>query len=163
MKSFLISVSCFFLIPVTAVYAGNCIQFVLPDQGSVIDIPSCTLQVDAKCENIKSVEFQARYFKTNNDTPVISSLGIISRPPFKLVWDVTEIPNQLLSGVSFLAEATFSKDSTETVKREGVFFTHQKITRPSLIIPYEFSGTKAVSRSIVFTLLLGNVNFRLLY
>jgi AraC-like DNA-binding protein len=152
MKSILISSFWFFLISATTAHSGNCIHFVLPDQGSVIDIPSCTLQVDAKCENIKSVEFQARYFKTNNDTPVISSLGIISRPPFKLVWDVTEIPNQLLSGVSFLAEATFSKDSTETVKREGVFFTHQKITRPSLIIPYEFSGTKELlADPIVFT------------
>ena len=87
MKSILISSFCFFNISHHSTF-GNCIHFVLPDQGSVIDIPSCTLQVDAKCENIKSVEFQARYFKTNNDTPVISSLGIISRPPFKLVWDV---------------------------------------------------------------------------
>ncbi len=152
MKSVLISATWFLFISVTAAFSGECINFVLPEQGSVIDIPSCTLQVDASCEKIKSVEFQARYFKFNNDTPVITSLGIISRPPFKMIWDVSEIPNQLLSGVSFLAEATFSKDSTETIKREGVFFTHQSVPRPSLIIPYEFPGRKEIlADSIVFT------------
>ncbi len=152
MKSILISALWLFLALATLVHPGDCIHFVLPEPGSVIDIPSCTLQVNTECESIKNVEFQARYFKADNDTPVISSLGIISRPPFKLVWDVSKIPNQLLSGVSFLAEATFSKDSAETVKREGIFFIHQKVTRPSLIIPYEFSGTKELlTDSIVFT------------
>jgi AraC-like DNA-binding protein len=151
MKSILISALWLFLITAAKVHSQSCIHFVLPDQGAVIDIPSCTLQVDAKCENIKSVEFQARYFKSGSDTPVIASLGLISRPPFKLVWDLSEIPNQLLSGVAFLAEANFSKGSSETVKREGVFFTHQQVIRPSLIIPYEFSGTKELlPDSIVF-------------
>jgi AraC-like DNA-binding protein len=51
--------------------------------------------------------------------------------------------------VAFLAEATISKDSVEMVKREGVFFTHQKVTRPSLIVPYEFSGTKELLKDTI--------------
>ncbi|HEX3019115.1 MAG TPA: AraC family transcriptional regulator [Chitinispirillaceae bacterium] len=151
MKSIYISATFLCLILAIRVHSTECINFVSPEQGSIIEVPSCTLQVSSECEKIKSVEFQARYFISSSDTPVIKSLGVITRAPFKLIWDVTDIPNQLLSGVAFLAEATFSKDSTETVRREGVFFTHQKITRPSLIIPYEFHGRKELlPDSIIF-------------
>lgn len=126
----------------SAVNAQKCIRFTLPGQGNILTSPSCTLQVDTECSTVKKVEFQARYFKLDNDTPVVTSLGIITRPPFKLVWDISEIPNQLLSGVAFLAEATLSDGSIETARCEGVFFTQNQVQRPSMPVPYEFPGTK---------------------
>lgn len=117
----------------------------MPEKGSIIDIPNCTLYVEDSCKSIKKVEFQARYLKFNSDTPVISNLGTITRPPFKLIWNTSEIPNQLLSGVAFLAISTLKNDSIETVRREGIFFTHHKVDIPSLNIPYEFSGTKEIT------------------
>lgn len=143
MKSvFLIFNLCFLVLLTSSVHSDKCITFSSPAQGSIINAPICTLQVDDNCNLVKKVEFQARYFKFGSDTPVVTSLGIISRPPFKFLWDVSDIPNQLLSGVAFFAEATLKGDSMETARREGVFFTQHEVIRPALSIPYEFTGTK---------------------
>lgn len=129
----------------------SCLQFELPAPKSIITTPLCTLSVSAtKCtKKIRQLELQARYLAQNSDSATIISLGTISRPPFTLIWDISDIPNQLFSGASFLAEATLSNGDVEAVHRDGIFFTHQPVERPSHTIPYEISGTKALTSDTV--------------
>ena len=125
-------------------FSESCLTFVSPKQGKIVTSSNCTLLVEASCKNVRSVELQARYFSVDADTPTITSLGIITRPPYKFMWDISQIPNQLLSGVAFLAEATLSNNQIEATKREGVFFVHQPITRQQRAVPYEYAGTKTI-------------------
>ncbi|NLE02014.1 MAG: helix-turn-helix transcriptional regulator [Fibrobacter sp.] len=122
----------------------NGIEFYTPKQGAVITSSSCTLHVETQLKNIKKVEFQVRYFDTENDTAIIKSISTISRPPYKLVWDISSIPNQLFTGAAFLAEATLNDGTTIATKLEGVFLTHQPVNTTSKLFPYQFSGLKVI-------------------
>jgi len=124
------------------VSAENCIDFTIPKPGTIINTPYCTLAVEPLCDNIKSIEFRARYFASKTDTGTVVTIGEISRPPYKQIWDIKDIPNQLFTGVSFLAEAILKNGETTGVRREGVFFAHQKTDCPLVKFNYEYSGTK---------------------
>ncbi|MBN1578667.1 MAG: helix-turn-helix transcriptional regulator [Chitinispirillaceae bacterium] len=127
--------------------AQPCIDFLTPVTGSTIVMPLCTLLIEEnKCpRNIRKIEFQARYFPAGSDTAIVISIGSVSRQPYSIVWDLSGIPNQLFTGASLFAEATLSNGEMEAVRREGVFFLHQKVERPVFDIPYEFSGVNKLT------------------
>ena len=127
--------------------AQQCLKFITPVTGGVVYEPVCTLLVEKEnCRrSIRKVEFQARYFAAGADTPSVISIGSVSRTPYMVVWDLTDIPNQLFSGASFFAEATLSNGETEAARREGVFFLHQKVDRRFYHVPYGFPGAKKVA------------------
>jgi len=87
------------------------------------------------------VDFQARYLPFDRNEPVIVSLGSITRPPFKLIWNTANVPNQLITGVSFLAEATLETGQVISARKEGVFFTHQPVRIPTFTADYAYKGT----------------------
>ncbi|MBN1761305.1 MAG: AraC family transcriptional regulator [Chitinispirillaceae bacterium] len=126
--------------------AQECINFVRPVTGSSITAPVCTLEVEKNdCKrSIRKVEFQARYFAAGADTPTVISIGTVSRSPYLIEWDVSEIPNQLFSGASFLAEAKLSNGDLVAARQEGVFFLHQKVERLKHQVPFAFAGTKKI-------------------
>jgi AraC-like DNA-binding protein len=126
--------------------AQQCISFVSPVTGEVITTPVCSLLVEkGKCSHsIRKVEFQARFFTTGADTPTVVGIGSVSRPPYSIVWNLSDIPNQYFSGASFYAEATLSNGEVESARREGVFFLHQKVDRLEYDVPFAFSGTRKV-------------------
>lgn len=124
--------------------SDSCISFSSPSPGSVITIPSCTLAVESKCKNLKSVEFQALYYSVGSDTPQITNLGTITRKPYKIVWDILPIPNQYYSGVELIAIGTGSDNQTFATHRDGVFFLHNPRLQYHQEFPYEYSGTKEI-------------------
>ncbi len=131
----------FFVLFTSAVLSQECKpEFYLPAQGALITTPSCTLEVKAPC-NIKRVLFKARYTGSKPDSSIIVNLGTVSKAPFMFVWDISKIPNQLISGVSFLAEVTLANWSIKEINREGVFFLHQNTERLVKTIPYDHQGT----------------------
>jgi hypothetical protein len=124
--------------------AEECIRFISPVTGSAITTAACTLMVErVKCRrNIQKIEFQARYFPAGKDSSEIISIGSVSRSPYTIVWDISEIPNQLFSGASFFAEATMTNGDLEAIRREGVFFLHQEVTRPVAGVPFNFDNSR---------------------
>ena len=132
---------------VTAIAARPCIDFLAPVPGGVITTPACTLLIEEEdCPHrIRKVEFQASYFPANSDTATVISIGSVTSPPYTLIWDISQLPNQLFSGASLFAEATLSNGEAESVRREGVFFLHQKVDRPVYELPYEFTGAHTTS------------------
>lgn len=139
----------------------SCLYFRFPEQNSIISSKICTLEVESACENIQRIDFQARYIPANTDTPVIINLGSISRPPYKLTWNIQNIPNQLFAGVAFLAEAYFFNGSSQAVRREGIFFTHQEIRPQIYKANYEiFGNRKLTSDTINFSSFRSNLSIK---
>jgi hypothetical protein len=143
-------------IPAESEDEGSCLKFTQPQGGMEIKSASCTLSVK-ECATIKSVDFLAEYIPTNSSTPRIVSLGTITRPPFKLIWDISDIPNQLTRGAACYAEGTLGKKETATIKQEGVFLIHKPVDPPSYIIPY--SGGRYTGTSEFVTLTSPEVSF----
>jgi hypothetical protein len=86
---------------------------------------------------------QARYFPENSDSAVIVPLGTITRPPYKLIWNTYNIPNQLFTGIGILAEAILPNGTTQIALQEGIFLTHNPIKRKSIPIPYAVNIQKS--------------------
>ena len=148
MRSDIISINLFlFLLTFSlsaSTWSDSCLNFTFPKQGAEISSQNCTLLVETECRNIRKIEFQARYFTAGSDTGTITSLGVVTRSPYKFVWDISKLPNQLLGGVAFLAEASLYNGQIHEIKREGVFFIHNTVERPTMVIPYEHSGIKVI-------------------
>ncbi|MCL2218442.1 MAG: helix-turn-helix domain-containing protein [Chitinispirillia bacterium] len=115
---------------------ANCISFESPLAGSVYPTPSCTVSLNVVCPNVTKVDLQARYFPAGSDSAVIVALGTLSRPPYKLIWNTSNLPNQLFTGIGILAEATISGAASQIARQEGIFLTHQKPDRKFVPIPY---------------------------
>lgn len=142
------NLACLLLISLFSIASSQeSISFTLPEQGSLISTPVCTLLVESDTR-IRRVEFQARYMNVQ-DSAVIINLGTVSKAPFQTVWDISDIPNQLISGVSLLAIAIMGNWKEEETKREGVFFVHQPIKRPLKTIHYDHKGTKKIKSDTI--------------
>jgi AraC-like DNA-binding protein len=126
---------------------SDCISFEAPLAGSVFSTPSCTISLKVECANVTRVDLQARYFPEGSDSAIIVSLGTITRPPYKLVWNTQNLPNQLFAGVGILAEAVISNDATQIARQEGIFLTHNPVTRKTVPIPYSPSSVKTVKEN----------------
>jgi len=120
---------------------SGCLTFESPLAGSVYSAPSCTVSLNVDCGNVSRVELQARYYPENSDSAVIVPLGNISRPPYKLIWNTSNMPNQLFTGIGILAEAMLSNGTTQVARQEGIFLTHNPIRRAASPIPYSPSAS----------------------
>jgi len=127
----------------------NCIKFVKPAPGKTITSPLCTLLLESTCNNISKIELQARYFSSESDSGIIISLGSKNRAPYEFIWDISEIPNQLFTGVAFLAEVSKRNGDIETIQRDGVFFAHHEVVGEKRKIFYEHSGTKRLTTDTI--------------
>jgi AraC-like DNA-binding protein len=149
----------FFLVILMWCYSPNllaqsCLKFISPVTGSTVTTSICTILVEEDdCpRSIRKVEFQVRYFPEKSDTATILNIGDVSREPYEIAWDISQIPNQLFSGASFFAEATLSNGEMEAVRREGVFLLHQPVDRVVQPISYDFPGMKQSVTSSPITL-----------
>ncbi|HMA63594.1 MAG: helix-turn-helix domain-containing protein [Fibrobacterota bacterium] len=133
---------CSFSQPTTA---QHCVQFVKPIPGKTVTSPLCTLLLESTCNNISKIELQARYFSSESDSGIIISLGSKRNAPYEFIWDISEIPNQLFTGVAFLAEVSKRNGDIETTQRDGVFFAHHQVNNEKRTIFYEHSGTKRLT------------------
>lgn len=115
--------------------SDSCLSFTFPVQETQIRSNTCTLSV-AECSSIKSIDFRAKYIPKDSSIPQVVTIGTITRPPFKLIWDISGIPNQLTYGITCFAEAKLSERKKETIKQEGVFLIHNPVDPPGYKVPY---------------------------
>jgi AraC-like DNA-binding protein len=136
---------------------SKCLKFIAPSQGSIITAPTCTLGVDSSCKPIYKTEIKVRYFPENADTEVIKTIGKIYRAPFKQIWDLQDIPNQLFMGIGVIIEVSFSDGDVSGLFREGIFLTHKGVIYPEgKKISYEYPHPSRLSLdSNVFPLITG--------
>jgi AraC-like DNA-binding protein len=113
---------------------STCLAFECPAGGAVIQSAVCTLSVNA-CPNIESIRLSARYYPLKGNSDTVLDLGTIAQPPFKLIWNIAEVPNQLFKGMGFIANGTFKNGSHLIVRREGVFLYNKKFPPLSVAIP----------------------------
>jgi AraC-like DNA-binding protein len=110
----------------------SCIRIVSPRQGAIITAPMCTLEVESDCARGVSIALRAQYSPADKKSIEIMPLGTISREPYKVLWDLSNVPNQFFAGVTFYAEAKTSGDSVAAlVELQGVFLAHRPLQIPS--------------------------------
>ena len=119
---------------------SSCIAFESPLSGSVFSAPSCTVALRVDCADVRKVELTARYFQEGTNNPVVVPLGTITRPPYKLIWNTHNLPNQLFTGIGILAEATLANNEIHIARQEGIFFTHNPVKRKTIPVRY-FAGS----------------------
>ena len=135
---------------------GSCLEFTFPVQETQIESNTCTLSVK-ECSSIKSIYFKAKYIARNSSIPQIVTIGTITRPPFKLIWDISEIPNQLTYGITCFAEAKLRRRKKATIKQEGVFLIHNPVDPPAYELSY--SGGRYNSNRASLSLTSSAVSF----
>ena len=113
----------------------SCIIFNNPVPWTQLKSSPCTLSVK-NCPLVKSITFKAKYIPKDSTIPQIVTIGDITRPPYKLLWDISEIPNQLTYGITCLAEAKLKFRKKKTIKQEGIFLIHQPVESPEYDISY---------------------------
>ncbi|MFP4013841.1 MAG: helix-turn-helix domain-containing protein [Chitinispirillaceae bacterium] len=114
----------------------ECISFASPLSGSVISTPSCTISLRTECDDIEQVEFKARYIPEGSDNKSVASLRTISRPPYKLIWNTSNLPNQLFTGIDLLAEATMGDGEIQLATQEGIFLNHNPVPQRQKPVHY---------------------------
>lgn len=128
----------------------KCIDFLLPEAGAIIQTPSCTISVDA-CPDAKSIEFSALYYKRDAESRERVLLGTITRPPYKLVWDISELPNQLFRGLTLTAKVRMADGQERETRQEGIFLAHRDFSVPKASVPAA-SKSDAADRSTTIEL-----------
>ncbi len=125
---FALTVFSFFLIPLAVSAQNECFALTAPGSGTKVTTDACTLSVKA-CEDIRSITFSA-FIPVSEDSVDTLQLGTISRPPFRMVWDVGDLSNYLFSGVVVSAQATYRNGISEVIRHEGILLAHNPISRP---------------------------------
>lgn len=108
--------------------SGSCIKFMSPVAGDIITAQSCTVSV-AACPVVRAITFKASYLLGDGQARETISLGRLTRPPFKIVWDLRKVPNQLTTGASVIADAEYIGGKQTSHELEGVFLGHIPVTR----------------------------------
>jgi len=124
------------LLPYTAGAQPNCISFESPLAGSIYPTPSCTVSLNVECKGVTKIDLQARYLPAGSDSAVVVPLGTLSRPPYKLIWNTSNLPNQLFTGIGISAEAFITGAKPQIARQEGIFLTHNKPERKIIPILY---------------------------
>jgi AraC-like DNA-binding protein len=124
---------------------SNCITFESPLAGSVLSEPNCTISLNVECRNVTRIDLQARFIQEHSNNDTIVSLSTISRPPYKLIWNTYNLPNQLFTGIGILAEAMISGEAPQIARQEGIFLTHKPVKRNRIPIPYSPGGQNIIN------------------
>jgi AraC-like DNA-binding protein len=147
----------------------NCISFESPARGALITANSCTLSIRA-CTYIESVHLFVRFGLPDGKSDSLLDLGTISEPPFKMVWNASDVPNQLFKGMAFSSDAVLKNNAHLVGRQEGIFLYTKPFAFPGpmviasggrktlLCIDTIFSG-----RDSIFVSVLGNWNSRELH
>lgn len=114
---------------------SSCLKIDKPARGEIISTPQCTLSVSI-CDKVDAIIFKIRYLTDDGESYETRSLGNITRPPYTLIWNASEIPNQLYKGATFMAEGRTRRGSAGEVRNDGVFFTHFPVKRRVIEVPY---------------------------
>ena len=156
------------VVPSNASFAPdqNCISFESPARGALITANSCTLSIRA-CTYVESVHLFVRFGLPDGKSDSLLDLGTISEPPFKMVWNTSDVPNQLFKGMAFSLDAVLKNDTHLAGRQEGIFlytrplisqgpaFTASGGEKTLLFVDTIFSG-----RDSIFVRVLGNWNSR---
>ena len=144
------SIALFLLLALSAVRSSadvplqQCVKFLAPPPKAVITTPACTLGVDTSCMPIARTDIMVRYFPAGSDTAIVQTIALLQKPPFRFVWDLSGVPNQLAHGIGIMIEVTFANGDAYGMRREGIFLAHNK--RPDMpaldSIPYVFPGAE---------------------
>jgi AraC-like DNA-binding protein len=113
---------------------SGCIAFEAPLSGALIKSTTCTLSISA-CPNVESIHLSACFFSGNGITDTVLDLGTISQPPFKLIWNITDMPNQLFKGMWFLADAAYKHGMHQTIRQDGVFLYSRQVSSVDILLP----------------------------
>jgi AraC-like DNA-binding protein len=122
---------------------SNCIKFETPVYGSYIKSPLCTLSISA-CQKVESVHLSAYFPPGNGMSDTILDLGTISQPPFKLIWAITDIPNQLFKGMGFIADAQLKNGEHLSMRQNGIFLYTRPVTIPAVSLPVSADQPKPI-------------------
>jgi AraC-like DNA-binding protein len=63
-------------------------------------------------------------------------LGRITHPPYKLIWNTDDVPNQLFKGMSFSADAQLKNGHKVSKSLGGIFLAGKRAFHPSASIPF---------------------------
>ncbi len=141
-----LATSCFLY--VNAAGASPCLNIESPVEGAVVSSPVCTVAVSA-CDQISSVNFVAHFGSPDVKGDTVLLLGHIIHPPFRLLWNTSEIPNQLYRGMSFSAVATLRTGERQSQWVGGVFIANKPFASPVASIPFAANtGFPLFSRAI---------------
>ena len=124
-----------------------CVEFTHPKKWIPIQSNICTMSVTT-CDSVKSVLFKAQYVQNIDSIPKILDVRHITRSPFKLVWNISDIPNQLTRGITCFAESEYLSGVKKIHKQEGIFFIHKPVERPVYKIKYSMDSLKYNTQSI---------------
>jgi hypothetical protein len=128
--------------------AQPCLTFLSPPRATPISSEVCTVSVEA-CQEVKSVEFTAHFHLPGMEEPRSKVIGTITRPPYKLVWDTKDIPNQYYDGMRLTATASLPRQENDTAHLEGIFLTHAEVQRPAVHAPYRSEKNANKSSGII--------------
>ncbi|MBD3241378.1 MAG: helix-turn-helix domain-containing protein [Chitinivibrionales bacterium] len=112
---------------------GSCVSFLSPNRRKPITVPSCTISVNV-CPVVEAIAFEAQYYLADGVTRETARLGRITRPPYKIVWHLGDIPNQVSAGANINAVAEYINGEVTTHRLEGLFLVHQPIEQPAATV-----------------------------
>jgi AraC-like DNA-binding protein len=110
-------------VPLYAADSVACAIFNAPQPGTILSSSHCTLSVSACPQaKVRTVTFRAHYNGNEEPSDTLTTLGMLTRPPYSLVWDLSRLPSQLLGGLSMEAEVVYTNNRSELLRHEGIFF-----------------------------------------
>jgi AraC-like DNA-binding protein len=112
----------------------GCVAFEAPRYGSIVKGSTCTLSISA-CPEVESIHLSACFYQGNGMTDTILDLGTISQPPFKLIWNISDVPNQLFRGMWFLADAHNKNGTRQLLRQDGVFLYTRPVINAGIVLP----------------------------
>ena len=144
---------------------SSCVIFETPRYGSIIKSPTCTLSLST-CPNVESIHLTARFFPGSGIMDTILDLGTITQPPFKLIWNIAELPNQLFRGMWFVADAAFKNGKHMIVRQDGVFLYPRHVSAKEVTLPSSAEQQKlffidtlpSIEASVIILNVSGNWN-----
>lgn len=127
-----LAIACITATSVIALPRGSstCVKFIAPRPGTLISSPACTIRAEA-CPVARAMEFRAVFYRADGTTRDTLSLGKLTRPPYRVVWSLANVPNQLGEGATILAYPEFDSGEVGLTRLAGVFLAHNAFERPS--------------------------------
>ena len=112
------------------------LRFTAPLVGSILQNDLCTLAI-AACDTCTGpLTIKAIYTGTGGMRDSIL-LGTISNPPYNLLWNIRELPDQFLGDLTLQAELPLVNGiDTLRARRDGIFIIRHPILRPRHVVPY---------------------------
>jgi AraC-like DNA-binding protein len=126
----------------------SCVTLESPKGGAVIRSETCTLSVKA-CEKVASVNFSAQYGLPQKSSDTVAFLVRITHAPFKYFWNMKDVPNQLLKGMSVFTDVVFKDGGRQALQQKGVFAVHRQIPSVRASIPFSINhGAELFTKTI---------------